>query len=59
MDGNDGVVIFLKEGKAVKRMGPNFSISASKENLAQLYSKFGNENVKVLDKKIEFASRKR
>lgn len=59
MDGNDGIVIFLKEGKAVKRMGPNYSISSSKENLERLYSEFGNENVKVVDKKVEFASRRR
>ncbi|MBE5912036.1 DNA polymerase III subunit alpha [Pseudobutyrivibrio sp.] len=54
MDGNDGLVIFLKEEKAVKRMGPNWAISASAENLSLLYEAFGQENVKVVDKKVEF-----
>lgn len=59
MDGNDMLVIFLKEEKAVKRMGPNWAIAASQENLELLYEKFGQPNVKVVEKKVEFAKSRR
>ncbi len=56
MDGNDSLIIYLTEEKAVKRMGANCSLSASEDNLSTLRGLFGNDNVKVVDKKIEFAS---
>jgi DNA polymerase-3 subunit alpha len=59
MDGNDGLVIYLKSEKAVKRMGPNWAFGATNENLEILYNSFGKDNVKVVDKKIEFAKTKR
>lgn len=59
MDGNDMLVIFLKEEKAVKRMGPNWAIASSQENLELLYEKFGQPNVKVVEKKVEFAKSRR
>ena len=59
MDGNDSLVIYLTEEKAVKRMGANCSLSASEDNLSTLRGLFGNDNVKVVDKKIEFASPRR
>ena len=59
MDGNDGLVIYLKAEKAVKRMGPSWAFGATNENLKLLYDGFGKDNVKVVDKKIEFAKTKR
>ena len=56
MDGNDGLVIYLTSEKAVKRMGPNWALGATGENLTILYDNFGKDNVKVVEKKVEFAS---
>ncbi|SFH78353.1 DNA polymerase-3 subunit alpha [Pseudobutyrivibrio sp. OR37] len=59
MDGNDALIIYLTEEKAVKRMGANCSLSASENNLAALRGLFGEENVKTVDKKIEFEKTRR
>lgn len=59
MDGNDELVIYLTAEKAVKHMGPRYSVSAMEENLTTLYSIFGESNVKVVNKKIEFAKARR
>lgn len=59
MDGNDALVIYLKEEKAVKRMGANFSVGATEDNINIFRGKFGDDNVRVVDKKIEFAERNR
>ncbi len=59
MDGSDSIVIYLTEEKAIKRLENNWSIGATAENLEVLYSYFGEENVKVVYKKIEFAKRNR
>ena len=55
MDGSDGLVIYLTTEKAVKRMGPNWALGAKGENLTVLYDNFGKDNVKVVEKKVEFA----
>ena len=57
MDGKDDLVIFLKEEKAVKHMGANYSLGATGDNLATLSGKFGADNIRVVDKKLEFADR--
>ncbi|MBR5650180.1 DNA polymerase III subunit alpha [Pseudobutyrivibrio sp.] len=59
MDGSDGLAIYLTEEKAIKRMGPNWTLAASIENLEVLYQNFGQENVQVVEKKIKFDSGKR
>ncbi len=59
MDGNDALIIYLTEEKAVKHMGANCSLSASEDNLAVLRGLFGEENVKTVDKKIEFEKSRR
>ena len=59
MDGSDGLAIYLTEEKAIKRMGPNWTLAASLENLEVLYQNFGQENVQVVEKKIKFDSGKR
>ncbi|MCR5195341.1 MAG: DNA polymerase III subunit alpha [Pseudobutyrivibrio sp.] len=58
MDGSDNLVIYLTEEKAVKRMGPNWGVGSSMENLEVLYQQFGQDNVKVVDKKVEFPKRR-
>ena len=58
MDGNDGIVIYLSEEKAVKRLGANWAIGGNKENLKILEDKYGKENVRVVDKKLTFKSRR-
>ena len=55
MDGNDSVIIYLKAEKAKKVMPPSWGISAYDDNIKALRGKFGEENVKVVDKKLEFA----
>lgn len=59
MDGNDSLVIYLTEEKAVKRMGANYSLAASMDNLSTLRGLYGEDNVKVVDKKIEFEKTRR
>jgi DNA polymerase-3 subunit alpha len=58
MDGNDSLVIYLTEEKAIKHMGANFSLDASEENIGKLRKAFGENNVKLVYKKVEFATRK-
>ena len=52
-EGEDGVVIYCAEEKAVKRLPKNRNISVSKELLAEIETYFGKERVKVVEKKIE------
>ena len=58
MDGNDSLVIYLSSEKAVKLLGPNWNVAASAENLAVFYEKFGQDNVRVVDKPVEFPKNK-
>lgn len=58
MDGNDGLVIYLSAEKAVKRMGANWSILGNVQNLSTLESKYGKDNVRVVEKKVEFANKR-
>jgi DNA polymerase-3 subunit alpha len=59
MDGNDSVVIYLKAEKAKKVMPPSWSLSATDDNIKALSGKFGADNVRVVDKKLEFAKSKK
>ena len=52
-DGMDEVVIYVKEDKAVKRLGKNRSVNANSALLEALYSYMGEKNVKVVEKNIE------
>lgn len=52
-DGKDGVVIYIKSPKAIKRLGASKSIRISQELLVRLYEKYGKDNVKVVEKSIE------
>ena len=52
-DGKDGVVIYIKSPKAIKRLGASKSIRISQDLLVRLYVKYGKDNVKVVEKSIE------
>ncbi len=52
-EGNDGVVIYCAEEKAVKHLPKNRNIHVNKELLADLTTYFGKERVKVVEKHIE------
>ena len=54
MDGKDIVVVRLKEENRCKYLGPNNAIDASIDNLTKLRSLFGEGNVNLLVKKLEF-----
>lgn len=52
-EGNDSVVIYVAEPKAIKRLSANYNIQISEDILGKLYEKFGKTNVKVVEKNIE------
>ena len=52
-DGKDGVVIYIKSPKAIKRLWASKSIRISQDLLVRLYEKYGKDNVKVVEKSIE------
>ncbi len=58
MDGSDNIVIYLKAEKAKKVLPPSWSILATDENIKLLSDKFGENNVRVVEKKLEFMKRR-
>ena len=52
-DGNDRVIVYLKRERAKKMLPQNWSVSAGKELVETLRAKFGDSNVKVVEKTIE------
>ncbi len=50
-DGGDRVVVFLKKEKALKSLPPNRNVQADGALLEILQQKFGDDNVKVVEKK--------
>ena len=52
-DGKDAVVIYIRSPKAVKRLGPSKNVRINQELLDNLYEKYGEDNVKVVEKSIE------
>ena len=52
-DGNDEVVIYVANPKAVKRLGRNLTVCANSELLTTLTNFLGEKNVKVIEKSIE------
>ncbi|MEE1079317.1 MAG: DNA polymerase III subunit alpha [Agathobacter sp.] len=52
-DGNDEVVIYIANPKAMKRLGKNQTIFVDSTLLGNLYDIFGEKNVKVVEKNIE------
>lgn len=52
-DGNDTVVIYISNEKAMKKLGKNYSVSANETLCAQLMEFLGANNVKIVEKNIE------
>ena len=52
-DGNDEVVIYVANPKAIKKLGRNQSVLANLELVDKLNSFLGEKNVKVIEKNIE------
>ncbi len=52
-DGNDDVIIFLRNNKNIKILPPNLRVNAGDELYQRLCAIFGKENVKFLTKPIE------
>ncbi|MCD8109120.1 MAG: DNA polymerase III subunit alpha [Clostridiales bacterium] len=57
-DGNDAVVFYVEENRAIRRLGANMGVSADDALISLLNEKIGYENVKVLEKAIEKRERK-
>lgn len=52
-DGNDQVVIFLTEPRSVKYLGGNMGVFAGQELLSELKHRYGDENIRLVEKPIE------
>ncbi|MBQ8280659.1 MAG: DNA polymerase III subunit alpha [Roseburia sp.] len=52
-DGNDEVVIYVANPKAIKRLGKNQTVGVNEELLQTLQNFLGEKNVKVVEKSIE------
>lgn len=52
-DGKDNVVIYVSEPKSIKRLPPNRNVCANKELVDELCSKFGENNVKIVEKTVD------
>ena len=52
-DGNEDVVIFLRDTKGIKILPPNLRVSADEGLKRRLSEIFGEQNVKVVAKPIE------
>lgn len=52
-EGDDNIVIYIRNTKAVKVMPPNYNVKADGELMERLSGTFGKENVKFVTKPIE------
>ena len=52
-DGRDEVVVYVKNPKAIKRLGKNLTIHVNEELVNNLTNFLGENNVKVVEKSIE------
>ena len=52
-DGNDEIVIYVKDIKAIKRLGKNNSVRVENGLIEYLNDLINEENVKVVEKNIE------
>ncbi len=51
--GNDGVVIYLKDVKAMKKLPAGFHVSIQDSWLEEIKQKYGNSNVKVVERVLK------
>ncbi|MDE5908225.1 MAG: DNA polymerase III subunit alpha [Lachnospiraceae bacterium] len=47
-DGNDSVVLYIEEMKAMKKLPPNRNVCADETLFSQLCEKYGKENIKIV-----------
>ena len=52
-DGSDPVVLYASAERSTKRLGAGKNVRAEGELLAKLRKRFGADNVKVVEKRIE------
>ena len=52
-DGNDSVVIYVRNPKAIKRLPANRNVRIDDVLLRKLWNRYGRDNVKVVEKSIE------
>lgn len=53
-DGNDGVTIYCRNDKAIKKLPPGKSTLACDELVERLRARFGQDNIKVTDKQVKW-----
>ena len=51
-DGKDYVVIYVRDGRSVRRLGDNWTVRADESLLGALSEAFGADNVRLTQKKI-------
>ena len=56
-EGNDRVVMYLKEERKLRRLSANWAVDAEGRLLDELYAILGEKNVKVVQKTIEKAGK--
>lgn len=56
--GSAQLVVYIRDGKKIKKYGKEFMIQPTNDNVSAIKERFGEENVKVVEKSVEF-SRKR
>ena len=54
MDGDDGIVVYISSIKAMKRMPANWNICVNEDSVGKISQIFGEQNVKVVEKNVEF-----
>ena len=54
MDGDDGIVVYISSIKAMKRMTANWNICVNEDPVGKIAQIFGEQNVKVVEKNVEF-----
>ena len=51
-DGQDDVIVYIRDCKKIKRLGPRWRVAATLPFTQMLSSVFGQNNVKVVEKKV-------
>lgn len=57
-DGQDEVVVYIKDRKVMKRLGPRWRVAATLSFAHTLSAVFGQNNVKVVEKKVANSSKR-
>lgn len=58
IEGDAGIVVYISSIKAMKRLPENWNINVEPATMYTLKSVFGDENVKVVEKNIEFQGKR-